>query len=101
MRFLLLLLLTACYNQGIVFYPDFYIHDSSVSSMTNEEGKIVYCSDDLFNEYASMHYTKIKELSEILKRAKLPREMEKEKKSLILNLEKVLMNTNKNMAPVF
>lgn len=100
-KLLPLLLLVACYNQGIVFMPDFYLHDSETQSMTNEEGKEVLCSDDAFNEYASMHKDKIKELAEILKRARLPNNMEKNKGALIQYLENVYQKSNENKAPVF
>lgn len=89
-RLVPLVLLTACYSQGIKFDPDFYAHDHATKSIISERGEQVFCSSADFDEYASISKEKIKELVDILKRARLPNGSEKHRQSMILKLEKGL-----------
>lgn len=94
MTFLGLNLLTGCYSEEIKWNPNFHINSSHLMGIVAEDGHYVSCSDEAFNEYASLHKDKIKELAEILKRARLPKEIEK-RKEFIVNL---LEDTNHKLA---
>lgn len=89
-KFLPLVFLTACYSQGIKFDPDFYAHDHLSQSIISERGEQVYCSVEGFDQYASISKEKIKELVDILKRARLPNGSDKQRQSMIFKLEKGL-----------
>ncbi len=54
------------------FNPDFYVGDSHTSSIISERGDIIKCDDPRFEDFASMHMEKIKELKTLLIRARLP-----------------------------
>lgn len=99
----LLILMTffvsSCYSEGIKFDPQFHINSSRLIGIIAEDGHYVSCTDDDFNLYASMHKDKIKELSEILKRARLPRELEKRKQFLLNLLEDVQGKMGKDGIP--
>lgn len=69
-------LLSSC-TQGINFDPQWHIGDSKYGQIVPREPlNIVSCFDPEFDHYACMHEEKIKELREILIRARLPVEQE-------------------------
>ena len=70
--------------QGISFDPDPYVGDPMTSSIVNSEGKRVFCDSAIFGQYAAMHISKWKELREILRRARLPKD---EKQILIQKVD--------------
>jgi len=70
----ILFLLASC-QQGIKFHPDFYIGDYQNERIVNENNIEVFSYEESFNDFACMHKTKVKELAEILKRARIPKEV--------------------------
>lgn len=87
LRVSLLFLVGCTWGQPIYFNPDFYAHDYQSMAIINEENKQVKCSDEEFNQFASLSKAKIKELAEIIKRARLPKD--KETTKLIKQLEEI------------
>ena len=69
---LILFLGSSC--QGIKWDPDFYVPDSASSSIINEKGHQVYCDKKEIEAFACLSEQKIKELKEILKKARIPEE---------------------------
>lgn len=84
-RVLLLISITAS-CRGIRWNPDFYVGDYEVQGIRSERGELVYSNEIRFNEFGCLHKTKIKELSEILRRARMPR---KTKQLLFMELKKI------------
>jgi hypothetical protein len=80
---------SSCNTKQINWNPDFYIHDSKSQAIISEKNHIVYCEEVGFDEYASLSKEKIKELAEILRRAKLPRQLEEKRIKFIQELQKV------------
>lgn len=80
---------SSCNTKQINWNPDFYIHDSKSQAIINEKNHIVYCEQVEFDEYASLSKEKIKELAEILRRARLPKQLEERRKLFIHKLEEV------------
>lgn len=73
-KFLLLfILLAGCRTGRVSFNPDFYVGDHATGSIVSERGDTVSADDPAFDEFACMHKTKIKELSTLLIRLKIPR----------------------------
>jgi len=98
----LMLLISGCYSEGIKFDPKFHIHNSQIAGIVSENGHYISCNDQEFEDFASMPKEKIKELAEILKRARLPRDLEKRKDFLINLLEDVYKSKSKvNPGDVF
>lgn len=79
--------LGASCKRGIEFDPDFRKGSHVEMAIVSEEGERVYCEDPAFDEYAAMHETKIMELAEILKKARMPRA---EKQRALQILQKVI-----------
>ena len=65
--------------QGISWDPDFYVPDSTTGSIVNERGHEVQCFSEEIEAYACLSEQKIKELKEILRRARIPEEYYREK----------------------
>ena len=76
-------------QSGISWNPDFFVHNSDLNAIISERGDIVSCSDEGFNDFASMHKEKIKELAEILRRARLPKELEETRKRIIKEIKRI------------
>lgn len=71
-----IILLSSC-SQGINFDPQWHIGDSKYAQIVPREPlNIVSCSDPEFDHYACMHEDKVKELRELLIRARLPSDQE-------------------------
>jgi len=66
------LLFTSCVNPGISWSPDFYMADPEHNGIVNERGIFVDASSDQFAGYACLSQAKIKELAEILAKARMP-----------------------------
>ena len=64
--------------QGIKWDPDFYVPDSSTGSIVNERGHEVQCFSEEIEAYACLSEQKIKELKEILRKARIPEEYYRE-----------------------
>ena len=75
MKYLMLLLLTSC--GGIKWNPDFLVGDHKNFGVVNERGEYIYADEAAFDGLACLTESKVKELAEILIRAKLPRAMKK------------------------
>lgn len=65
---------------GIKFNPDFHKATSAEQAIVDERGNRIYSDEPEFDNFACMHKEKIKELAEILKKARIP----KEEKEIIL-----------------
>lgn len=81
-RFIFCLLIIASIVIGgckkrITFNPDFYVNDSDARGIISERGELIACEDPRFNDYASMHIEKIKELKKILLNSDLKDEDER------------------------
>jgi len=64
----------SCVMTGIEFDPNFHLGDSANGQIVPREPfPIISCYDERFDEYACLHQDKIKELREILAKAKLPK----------------------------
>jgi len=76
---------------SIKFSPDFYKNSSREQAIVSERGDRIYCDDIRFDDFASMHKEKIKELARILKKAKLPpgeqKQLEKEVNQLLFRMK--------------
>ena len=59
---------------GIKFNPDFHRATSAEQAIVDERGNRIYCDEAEFDNFAAMHKEKIKELAEILKKAKIPKD---------------------------
>ena len=86
----LFLFLVGCAEWGrpILYSPNFFSHDYMTMTIVNAEGKTISCGDVEFNQLASLTKDKIKELAEIIRRARLPRESEKLRETILKELEK-------------
>lgn len=63
----------SCGTTGIDFNPDFFVPNREAQSLENELGyKVPYDSEEM-NDYACLHKNKIKELAELLRRARIPK----------------------------
>jgi len=82
---LILFFLVAC--QGIKFDPNPYVSDYKNRGIVNRDGDFVSCAEPRFNDYACLSVEKLKELAEILKRARLPR---KEKNQKLKELDELI-----------
>ena len=78
--FLIAIFLTSCKSSdSIKFDPDFHVGDAANAQIVPELPKEpISCYDERFEEYACMHVSKVKELIEILTRARIPREKQRE-----------------------
>ncbi len=83
---LILSVLSAC-TTGINFNPDWHLGDSQQMAIVPEDGPIIMCESEHFDNYACMHKEKVKELKEILQRARLPQE---DKLKLLKALDRAL-----------
>ena len=72
---------------GIKWNPDFYAGDYQSESIVNEQGTQVFATEEKFNEFGCLHRDQIKELREILRRAKVPKEQYKPVSELIKRLK--------------
>ena len=72
MRLFLLVFLIGC-QTGVKFDPNFHIGDYLNQAIVDRNGSYVYSDEEKFNQYACMHETKVKELAEILKKARIPK----------------------------
>lgn len=86
-------ILSGC-QSGISFSPDFHIHSSEIQAIISERNDIIYCNEEKFEEYASMHKEKIKELAEILRRARLPKEYEQTRRKILQELKSIEKRSN-------
>jgi len=82
---LMMLLVTSC-QTGISWRPDFFVGDYETETIVNEDGITVYSNEILFNEYGCLHKDQIKELREILRKAKIPKKNDKDISRLLLRL---------------
>jgi hypothetical protein len=73
LKYSLLLLLVGCGSKGVRFDPDFYVGDHRVQGIVSERGDVVPAAVPLFDEFACMHKTKIRELKALLIRLKVPK----------------------------
>jgi hypothetical protein len=63
-----------CVSTGVKFDPNYHVGDSANGQIVPREPfPIISCYDERFDEYACMHKDKVKELKELLAKAKLPR----------------------------
>lgn len=69
---------------GIKFNPDWHVGDYEQMRIVPEKGEPILCEDPRFNNYACMHVDKIKELKEILLKARMPKST---KRMIIKKLE--------------
>ena len=83
LRISLLLCYSCTWGQPVNYDPHFFVHDYLNMDMVDRDEKHVSCGDVEWNSYASLSKEKIKELAEIIKRARLPKELDSQK-SLIL-----------------
>lgn len=72
---------------GITFNPDFHVGDPVQMAIVPEEGPIVRCEEERFSQFACMHREKVKELKEILQKARIPK---KEKLRLLKTLNNAI-----------
>jgi len=71
-----LFLIASCKDyQNINFNPDFYIGSYEEQAIKNEYGKIVYANEIKFNEFSCLSKEKVLELSDLIKDAKIPKEV--------------------------
>lgn len=82
-----LLFILGC-QTGIRFDPNFHIGDYEIMAIKDRNNNIVYSDQEEFNQYACMHETKVMELKEILRKARMPR---KNKDKTIFHLDKLLI----------
>ncbi len=80
---LLVLLSGASCERGIVWDPDFYVGDYARGGITNERDETTYCYEEKFNHFACLSEDKVKELREILAKARMPK-AERQKLDAIL-----------------
>jgi len=59
---------------GISWNPNFYKASSVAQSIKDKNENEVMCYDIKFDQFACLHQDKIKELAEILERARIPKE---------------------------
>lgn len=72
--FVSLLFFSSCgTNNGITFDPDFFVGDYQRMGIVNRDNFFVPAFDPTFNNYACMSEEKVKELSVILHKAKMPK----------------------------
>jgi len=76
LRISLLLLASCQWGKPVNFNPDFYKASSYDFAIVNGENIHVKCDEPKFDEFACLHKDKIKELAEIIKRARLPKNQE-------------------------
>jgi hypothetical protein len=69
---------------GITFNPDWHVGDSHQMAIVPEEGPVVMCEAERFNNFACMHREKVKELKIILQNARIPK---KDKEKILKALE--------------
>ena len=81
----LILITSACQTRGIKWNPDFYMSDYQNVAIVNEKGHVIYADQEEFNGFACLSEGKVKELAEILKKARMPREL---KRNLLEKLPK-------------
>ena len=65
---------SSCSSRGIKWNPDLHKADSNSQSLVNERSEQVFCYEEKFDEFACLHKDKIKELADILTRARLPKD---------------------------
>ena len=66
---------SSCGTEGINFDPKWYVPSVDAQYIINREGQAVYFSDRDIEQYACLSKDKIKELAEILSRARIPKEL--------------------------
>ena len=71
---LLVLCFSATCDRGIIWNPDFHVGDYRMQGITNERQETTFCYEEKFNKFACLIEDKIKELREILAKARLPKE---------------------------
>jgi len=75
MKYLMLLTMVSC--AGIKFDADWHVADYKNFGIVNERGEYIYADEEAFNSFACLHESKIRELKEILIRARMSRPMKK------------------------
>lgn len=75
---------SSCSTSGIDWDPEFHKASSVRESITNRHNVEIKCSEPRFDEFACLSRDKIKELAEILKRARMPKG-DKDKALSVLN----------------
>ena len=68
---------------GIKFDPDFHRPCNSCGGLLNERGGVVEYYSDEIEQFSCMSKSKIKELSEILTRAKIPKKDKRELQNFV------------------
>lgn len=76
---MLTILLGSCNTDyvDIEFNPDFYIGDYENEQIINELGQTVSASSPIFNSFRCLSEGKVKELADIIARARLPKKIKK------------------------
>ncbi len=74
---ILIIITTACQTRGISWDPNFYIGDHQNAAIIDKNGNVVYADEPAFNGYACLSEQKVQELAEILKKARMPRDLKK------------------------
>lgn len=73
----ILVLFIGC-DRGIKFDPDWYVGDYLNGIIVPENGEAISCFQPEFDRFACMSEDKQKELAELLLKAELPEELERE-----------------------
>ena len=74
---ILIAITTGCQTRGIKWDPTFYIGDYENAAIVDKDGNVVYADEPAFNGYACLSEQKVQELAEILKKARMPRDLKK------------------------
>ena len=69
---------SSCSNTQIKWNPDWYVGDYVVRGIVNENNEIIYADQHTFNNYSCLSKEKFIELAEILRRARLPKDVKKD-----------------------
>lgn len=65
---------SSCGTRGITWDPNFYKTNSVKEAIIDRNNIHVYCNEPKFDDYACLSKEKIKELKEILIKARIPKE---------------------------
>lgn len=76
-----------CGLEPVNFKPQFYAHDYKNQLIINSKNEKIYCSDEVFNGYASLSLRQIAELANILRVAKVPKRLKPKAIEIIKELE--------------